>query len=66
MIYLVIYKVGESEDTKLAQIEAEDIREAWENTESIFSELGVVRSRKHTLLDVVPLNDVRKLDIFSS
>lgn len=60
MIYIVKYQSGSSEDIKLAQIEAEGAPEAIEKVNSLFSEL----SREHVLIDVTPLNDIRKLDMY--
>ena len=61
MIYILTYNIG-SDENKLAQIESEGIAEAQVKAESILSELNSIRGRKHKLIDIQPLNAIRKLD----
>jgi hypothetical protein len=60
--YIIIYHTGTSNNTKLARLEAEDIRTATEKTQAIFNDLKQSGAREHFLVEVLPLNGIRKLD----
>lgn len=62
MTYIISYKVGSSEEVKLAQIEAEEVNEAIEKVKGLFLELESIGNRKYRIIDVVALNGIRKLD----
>jgi len=60
--YIIVYHTGVSNNTKLAKLDAEDIAAATEKTNSIFHDLKQSGAREHFLVDILPLNGIRKLD----
>jgi NMD protein affecting ribosome stability and mRNA decay len=65
MVYIISYKVGSSEEIKLAQIESDDVISATKKTKNLFSELELIGRRKYTFIGVVRLSEIRKLDALS-
>lgn len=62
MTYIITYKTGTSQNIKLAQIEAEDINEAYDKVHDLFLTYETIGSRKYELVNIKKLSEIRKLD----